>query len=632
MEPVANESSEQKRTAPGQIPVTWRELLPWATGVMTTVWGAAYAVWKSNATDGQQMLLAPALLALVLFLLFVIMAWRARPSGSRRWLYTASIPFASLVYLAFSLVPSSPRSAPARLQKATTDLIESVKFVDVALTVRSGPDGKVRFVLDSTDVPVSAEVEVTSRHDKKLWTQHVVTHDCTREKSQTVCTLPALDYSPDRFMSISALDAMIKERTVVTYTPSEGCDHFAGHSLDLGIKLFLSWAAKLISVDVGHDNDDFTKMNPQHVAVIGSYDSYHTNRLLQACQQKACGPVVTLSSAAQLREFDRGQHVPHMYRLTSNNTARAVELARLLGRELDVEGKSRTIYIVYDDEGAGNSTDAVHYAADQARELQRAFAEGLLVRRPNLDVRWVRFRHNGGEGEGRLVFREGAPGEPEQLLKHKNFEDLVRSMRSTNDDPIKRVVFVARDFAIVQFGRAIQAEYANSGGDGDLLVHVPGPREVFEGVTRCLDRSAVDAALDHIIALSPYGSLDTLVGDEFKEAWRSKFPNEPVASRAARMFDALALVQDAVRGLDQQLRDQSRYVDVEVYRHELRHQLERASFVGASGSYSFRGGELAGSSLSCIYQEGSGLVPLPSLEELARPVLLRKPFADLDTL
>ncbi|MEY4509402.1 MAG: hypothetical protein RLZZ450_1524 [Pseudomonadota bacterium] len=197
--------------------------------------------------------------------------------------------------------------------------------------------------------------------------------------------------------------------------------------------------------------------------------------------------------------------------------------------------------------------------------------------------------------------------------------------------PLKRVVFFARDVPILAFARAIQDAYARtSSASGDVLNHVLGPREVLESAPpQCVDPLLVGAVLDRTISFSPYGNLDSSTGAEFKEFWDAEHPGVPVAGRAARTYDALALVQTVVRALDEELGQQRRYVDIHVYRHELRHRLESVKFEGASGTHSFTNGDIGGSSQTGMYRDGKGIVTLPPPAELGKPYLLPKVRAEI---
>ncbi|MEY4509403.1 MAG: hypothetical protein RLZZ450_1525 [Pseudomonadota bacterium] len=346
MEPVKKQSSEASR-----LPESAKKFLTDKVGVVVSALLVliigGYGAWVPVATAPQRMWLGLAALAVFLFAAFAFAFCWVERRMHRALVVGCVLPLGALLYFLSSLLPHSGDSP-----RPAADVIESIMMADVALTLEHR-DGRVQFVVDSAVLPVEVLVEVTSRHGTKLWTQQVSVKDCEREQGRLVCTLPALDYAPERFMSLSWLDAMIKARKVVAYTPDGECDHFAGYAIRAGIDLFVANKATHISVDRHPDNDDLANIEREHVVVLGPYDSAQTSRILKACLRLGCGPVVSLSSASALRGLECGEHVPLLFRLTSNNTARAQAMTGQLEREFAADPRSNVLYIVYDDEEWG---------------------------------------------------------------------------------------------------------------------------------------------------------------------------------------------------------------------------------------------------------------------------------------
>jgi hypothetical protein len=627
MEP-GNEPSEPRSKAPtssepsrGDAPAS--ELFKVIAALLGPPATAGYAVWRSKATEEQQLLLPFGLLALVL-LVFSARQALLHPS-SIRWRYSTLGQVAGVVMIFAQLVPSSPAAVQTPSPQTGTDRITKAKLGDTHLRLKRDASGKYTFEVELVNVPSAVEVDVTSTYRGQLWSQRVQAVQCTREGGVVTCALPQLTYTSELFMDLD------RPQEVRVYTPSKGCEHFAGVSIDAGARLFAKHRSGELVVKIFEEDVDFTTAGSQ-VAIVGFYESHMTDRLIRACKKIDCGPIISLSSAWALRELAPFAELPRMFRLTTDNRSRAVDLAALLDGELEADRNSHTIHVIYDDEGVGNGSDEIHYAPDQALELQRVFTERLLARHADLQVRWTSFRYVGGAGNGRLVFREGAPGTAKRRTPASGFEELVRGIRA-GTDPIKRVVFVGRDKSIQEFGHAVRSEYASTPeGFADVLTHVPGPREIFEGVsTGCGDHERIAPDLDGFITLSPYGSMETEEGRRFKHLWHGTYPREPVAGRAARVYDALSILAEAISILHAQLRAERHHVDLHAHRRRLEQVLEAKSFAGSSGTYNFEQGEMGGANLESMFRIDVGMVPVPSPEELAVPKPLSQRAADYNT-
>ncbi|MEY4513747.1 MAG: hypothetical protein RLZZ450_5869 [Pseudomonadota bacterium] len=607
MEPASKNSRARKTPLPSgkkgvPDPVPWGELFAHAFRVLSAVTVPAFAIWQTRASEGQRILLPFAVAVLIVCGTCVLLAF-CQPER-RFWRYAACSDLAAALWLFLALIP------PERVDAGE---VVSVKFEQRTLELERGEGGNGSVRLALASVPSELWLDVTSRHAGTLWTQRVRAESCVGEPDNVVCRLPRLTYRSELFV---ALDRPQKVRI---YAPSNGCEYLAGMSFAAGARMFTANAGPELSVEVQEDDSDFS-VAADDIACVGPYDSHLTARLLRECKGFECGLIVSLSSASELSLLAGAHEPPRILRVTTDNRARADDLAWLLEREFAADARSRTLYVLYDDEGAGNATSEVFYAADQARELQHAFAGGLLARYPELNLHWIRYSHVAGQGKGPLVFREGAPGAAAQRMPFSTFEEMVQSIRS-GSDALKRVVFVGRDMPVIEFGRAVHAAYASTQRSlADVLIHVPGPREAFEGVwSQCIGTTQPGADLDGIITVGPNGTMETSRGLAFKQRWHETYPGEPVAWRAARVYDALILLQEGVRIVNHQLQTERHSVDKRAYRLRLAQVVDAIHFDGVSASYSFVHGELGGSNHVSMYIDRVGIVQLPSFEELAIP-------------
>ena len=149
---------------------------------------------------------------------------------------------------------------------SASDELLSVSLNGVPILAQS--DGRHRFEF-ATPSPPEGDVIVSTMHDGKRWSQSVHVEACERVGEHQLCSLPRLDYSARRLMSISKSDAMIKERRVLGYTPSSGCDHLAGRSIHAGYQMFLQ-KPHAIEVSLMDDGDDL-QADESYVGVCGSY-------------------------------------------------------------------------------------------------------------------------------------------------------------------------------------------------------------------------------------------------------------------------------------------------------------------------------------------------------------------------
>ena len=401
---------------------------------------------------------------------------------------------------------------------------------------------------------------------------------------------------------------------------TERCTDPAGRALYDGMNAFKNGHRRIrIVFEADHgDVDDARraadKLREANVAaIVGSYHTRCTAELRQECElreeheqhvrapwaRSRCGPIVTLSAATALRPHE--VDVPWMFRVTQPNQERAAVLLRIVEKELRQE--QDLLHVVYmDDSRPGSKVD---YALDQARQL-----EALIVNHhspSSYRVRWTRFRVS----ETGHRFYEGAPSEKQQELPLSGVDELIELM-SKQGTGRKAWVLIAWDADIVAFGAALQA--LDEEETAQMRWYVPGPREVFEyDLAMCPDGDYLHK-LEGARVLSPDDRHSSENIFTFLSAWGA----DPIRARtlppmrAARIYDALQLLENAVEKVNERAREAKvDRVHLDLYRLWLRDVLAETRHLGATGFITFNDdGDMDGPTYLMHIQDGT-LQPLP---------------------
>lgn len=434
------------------------------------------------------------------------------------------------------------------------------------------------------------------------------------------------------------------ERPIGVIVPTDEknvCDVLAGLTLDAGAKLFGKRGEPRFKVVPQYDGGDPTRVaenikefkKNKVLAIIGSYESRVTHAVMKACGLYAndnvqnafpllrseCGPILTLSSARSLRPpAPPPKERQWLFRLTVDNERRAKALARAIHVDMQArsaEGNRESVaYIIYKHDVAAENE--VGYAIDQAYELAKATSDW----HPRL-ISYRRRADGGYDFVENPVLRKtnavvvSAGGEK---LDVETFEQLVAAKFSDKKNNL--VAFVALDADIVKFGRALHNTKPQA---ASVRWYVPGPREVFEHDwgALCFGGPYLQE-LEGVRVISPDDSNASIESYDFVKGWNTSFPKRPPSSRAARIYDGLQVVEDAIKNIETWLAAAKiAKIERNLYRILLRDAIARAQYPGAAGTVSFdKRGDIVGSAY-LMEMRNKQLRPLP-IADLEDPASL----------